>query len=236
MRLSAEEARVLGSLVEKELTTPDQYPLTMKSLVAACNQATNRDPVVAYDEHIVISCLNSLKERRLVRFVLPSHGRTAVRYRHVLEEALGLTSQQCALIAVLVLRGSQTVGELRLRTERMTHFDGLGEIDHELRFLSSMEEPLAVSLGRSPGQKEGRWSCPVVESQTGEPRSVEAAHLNSDKPVEPEGVRFDALPQSTHPESTRQRLDDLGSEVIALRLIVAELRRDLDALRVSLGG
>ena len=231
MRLSAEEARVLGSLVEKDLTTPDQYPLTLKSLVAACNQATNRDPVVLYDEHTVISCLNSLKERRLVRFVLPSHGRTAVRYRHVLEEALALTRPQCALVAVLVLRGPQTIGELRLRTERMTYFDGLGEIDHELRFLSSMEVPLAVSLGRAPGQKEERWSCPVVESPAGDPRSAEVADPDSDDPVEWEGRPFDALPQSTH-----QRLDDLDAELVALRSMVGELRRDLDALRLSLGG
>jgi len=231
MRLRADEARVLGSLVEKELTTPDQYPLTIKSLVAACNQATNRDPVVAYDEHTVISCLNSMKEQRLVRFVLPSHGRTAVRYRHVLEEALALTRPQCALVAVLVLRGPQTIGELRLRTERMTHFDGLEEIDHELRFLASMEDPLAVSLGRAPGQKEERWSCPVVGAPAGELRSAEAAYLDSDDSVEQDGGLFDALPQST-----LQRLDDLGAELVALRSMVGELRRDLDALRVSLGG
>jgi uncharacterized protein YceH (UPF0502 family) len=231
MRLNAEEARVLGSLVEKQLTTPDQYPLTIKSLVAACNQATNRDPVVVYDEHTVLSCLNSLKERRLVRFVLPSHGRTAVRYRHVLEEALALTRPQCALVAVLVLRGPQTIGELRLRTERMTSFDDLGEIDHELRFLSSMEEPLAVSLGRAPGQKEERWSCPVVESPAGEPPSTEAAYPDSDDPVQREGGPFDTLPQSIH-----ERLDGLDAELVALRSTVGELRRDLDALRLSLGG
>ena len=89
MLLTAQEARVLGSLVEKELTTPDQYPLTVKSLLAACNQASNRDPVVDYDEGTVMAALDSLKAQRLIRFVLPSHGRTAVRYRHVLDEALG---------------------------------------------------------------------------------------------------------------------------------------------------
>src|SRR5271169_3754515 len=103
MLLTAEEARVLGSLVEKELTTPDQYPLTIKSLLAACNQASNRDPVVDYDETMVLSALTMLKEQRLVRFVLPSHGRTAVRYRHVLDEALGIDTRQCALLAVLLL-------------------------------------------------------------------------------------------------------------------------------------
>ena len=110
--LSAEGARVLGSLVEKELTTPQQYPLTITSLVAACNQASNRDPVVDYGEGTVMSALDELKAQRLVRFVLPSHGRTAVRYRQVLDEKLGLDERQLALVAVLLLRGSQPAGFL----------------------------------------------------------------------------------------------------------------------------
>src|ERR1700733_4439666 len=101
MELSAEAGRVVGSLIEKQLTTPDQYPLTLKALVAACNQASNRDPVVAYDEHTVMTTLDELKPRRLIRFVLPSHGRTAVRYRHILDETLALDQRQCALLAVL---------------------------------------------------------------------------------------------------------------------------------------
>jgi uncharacterized protein YceH (UPF0502 family) len=100
---------VIGSLIEKELTTPDQYPLTMKSLVSACNQASNRDPVVTYDESTVMATLNELKEQRLVRFVLPSHGRTAIRFRQVLGEAMGVDTRQGALLAVLLLRGPQTV-------------------------------------------------------------------------------------------------------------------------------
>ena len=162
MLLTAEEARVLGSLVEKELTTPDQYPLTIKSLLAACNQASNRDPVVEYDESTVMAALDSLKAQRLIRFVLPSHGRTAVRYRHVLNEALGLDARQGALLAVLALRGPQTVGELRARTERMASFDGLDEVDHELRFLAAVADPLTMSLGRRLGQKEERWTSLLV--------------------------------------------------------------------------
>jgi uncharacterized protein len=162
MELSAEGARVIGSLVEKELTTPDQYPLTIKALLSACNQASNRDPVVTYDEDTVMSTLDALKEQRLVRFVLPSHGRSAVRYRHVLPEALALDQRQCALVAVLLLRGPQTIGELRIRTERMTNFDGLDEVEHELEFLSRVEQPLALRLERRPGQKEVRWICPAV--------------------------------------------------------------------------
>ena len=231
MLLTAEEARVLGSLVEKELTTPDQYPLTVKSLLAACNQASNRDPVVDYDEGTVMGALDSLKAQRLIRFVLPSHGRSAVRYRHVLNEALGLDTRQCALLAVLVLRGPQTIGELRARTERMADFDGLDEIDHELRFLSAVAEPLAISLGRRPGQKEERWASPLVAPAPTVPRVPTAptappATENAD-PQEPLAYGRDESPEP---------LGELRLEIAALRLEVDGLRRDLNALRTSLGG
>ena len=228
MVLTAEEARVLGSLVEKELTTPDQYPLTVKSLLAACNQASNRDPVVDYDEGTVMAALDSLKAQRLIRFVLPSHGRTAVRYRHVLDEALGLDPRQCALLAVLVLRGPQTVGELRVRTERMADFDGLDEIDHQLRFLSAVAEPLATSLGRRPGQKEERWASPLLAPAPTVPPPPTALPVTQDgSPPEPIAYGRDESPEP---------LGDLRSEIAALRAEVDELRRDLNALRTSLGG
>jgi uncharacterized protein len=245
MLLTTEEARVLGSLVEKELTTPDQYPLTIKSLVAACNQASNRDPVVDYDEGTVMAALDSLKAQRLIRFVLPSHGRTAVRYRHVLDEALGLDTRQCALLAVLVLRGPQTVGELRARTERMADFDGLDEIDHQLRFLSAVAEPLAISLGRRPGQKEERWATPLVAPAS--PPTVPAppmpavsavatAHSGAESATAaepPEHGRHES-PDGASPDSA-DPLGDLRSDIVALRAEVDGLRRDLNALRTSLG-
>src|SRR6202167_2782713 len=132
MQLSPECARVLGALVEKGLATPQQYPLTINALQSACNQTSNREPVVSYDETTVLAALHELKDQRLVRFVLPSHGRSVVRYRHVLDEALGLDPRPCAILAVLLLRGAQTTGELRIRTERMTRFDGLHGVEHEL--------------------------------------------------------------------------------------------------------
>jgi uncharacterized protein YceH (UPF0502 family) len=226
MMLTADEARVLGSLVEKELTTPDQYPLTLKAVLAACNQASNRDPVVEYDEGTVMTTLDSLKGQRLIRFVLPSHGRTAVRYRHILNEALGLDTSQSALLAVLLLRGPQTVGELRARTERMTDFDSLDEIDHQLRFLSATAEPLAVSLGRRPGQKEERWACPLVAP-------------SSSPPVAGVGVQAD-LADAAEESFEGARSDGLGfgdrDTLAGLRSEVSELRRELEALRTSLGG
>ena len=113
----------------------------------------------------MLGALDELKDQRLVRFVLPSHGRSVVRYRQVLEETLGLDARQCAILAVLLLRGPQTVGELRIRTERMARFDGLDEIEHELDLLASRDEPLAANVGRRPGQKEERWASPAVGTQ-----------------------------------------------------------------------
>jgi uncharacterized protein len=235
MLLAAEEARVLGSLVEKELTTPDQYPLTIKSLLAACNQASNRDPVVDYDESTVMAALDSLKAQRLIRFVLPSHGRTAVRYRHVLDEALGLDASQCALLAVLVLRGPQTVGELRVRTERMANFDGLDEIDHALRFLAAVADPLTASLGRRPGQKEERWASLLAAPPPAAPTASPAVTSSRS----PERLGWAPEASSDGVRAVTDDVDTLGglrSEIAALRAEVVDLRRELNELRTSLGG
>jgi uncharacterized protein len=227
MMLGAEAARVIGSLMEKELTTPQQYPLTLNSLIAACNQASNREPVTDYPERTVLSVLDELKERRLVRFVLPSHGRTAVRYRHVVDEALALDRRQRALLAVLLVRGPQTVGELRLRTERMAEFEGLEDLERELDFLTSRDEPLAVSVGRRPGQKEDRWATPMVAIPTGDsdpsrhPRADDDDSAQEDDPLQ---------------DGVADGLAGLRSELAALRAEVAELRSDLVTLRESLGG
>ncbi len=227
MQLSPECARVLGSLVEKALTTPQQYPLTINALVGACNQTSNREPVVSYDETTVLSALDQLKDQRLVRFVLPSHGRSVVRYRQVLEETLGLDARQCAIWSVLLLRGPQTVGELRIRTERMARFDRLDEIEHELDLLASRDEPLAANVGRRPGQKEERWASPAVET------GVEGATVaTGTRPGQSSALD----PEATGAGGAVPALDDLRAELRALGSEVAELRQDLDALRASLGG
>jgi len=229
VRLSAEEARVLGALAEKELTTPQQYPLTIAALVAACNQASNREPVVSYDESTVIATLDDLKTQRLVRFVLPSHGRSAVRYRHVLDETLALDARQRALLAVLFLRGPQTIGELRLRTDRMAAFESLGEVEHELEYLAAREEPLTARLGRRPGQKEERWGCPLVAPAT-EARGGDGGPRPG---AEAETRGADGSPSAGPPPDERE---DLRSELVALRAEVDGLRRELASLRDSLGG
>ncbi len=157
MSLTLEQGRVIGCLVEKQLTTPQQYPLTLNALVLACNQTSNRDPVVTSVESLVQRTLASLNAAGLVRFVYPSSGRSATRYRHVLGESIGLEDKGLALIAVLLLRGPQTAGELRTRTERMVSFDGLGALNLELEAMAARAEPLVVRLARRPGQKEERW-------------------------------------------------------------------------------
>jgi uncharacterized protein len=217
MQLSPECARVLGSLVEKGLATPQQYPLTINALQSACNQTSNREPVVSYDETTVLAALDELKDQKLVRFVLPSHGRSVVRYRQVLDETLGLDARQCAILAVLLLRGPQTVGELRIRTERMAKFDSLDEIEHQLEFLGSREEPLAHNVGRRPGQKEERWATPLVTA---------AAATEQDRESSPTSAL--APPNDV--------VDDLRSELAELRTEVADLRHEIQELRDSLGG
>ncbi len=230
VQLSEECARVLGSLVEKGLTTPQQYPLTINALLAACNQTSNREPVASYDEGTVQSALDELREQRLIRLVLPSHGRSVVRFRHVLDEALGLDDRQCAILAVLLLRGPQTVGELRTRTERMARFDGLAEVQHELDLLHGREEPLAADIGRRPGQKEERWASLLVDAGDRDP--VPGADIGAATSSSTEGggtgVREGLL--------RHDPMGDLRSELTDLRSEVALLRHELEELRESLGG
>lgn len=216
------EARVVGALVEKQLTTPQQYPLTLNALVAACNQSSSRNPVVSYDDHTVDSALARLKEKRLLRFVHPSHGRSVTRYRQVLEEVLPLEPRQLALVAVLLLRGPQTVGELRIRTERMAEFASLAEVEDELDDLASREEPLVARLAREPGRKEMRYTQ-LLAADTGAVAGVVETYVApSPAPVEP--VHHDATSGS------------LASQVAVLRAEVAALRRELVDLKGRLGG
>ncbi len=154
--LSPVEARVLGALVEKEMTTPEYYPLTLNALVAACNQSSNRDPVVSYDEATVTAGIEGLREKQLVRWVKEARSR-APKYRHDLASVPGLTEPERALVAVLLLRGPQTAGELRTRTERYYAFSDLGVVESMLEDLARRDEAVTERLERRPGQKEARW-------------------------------------------------------------------------------
>ena len=155
--LTEVEARVVGSLVEKQLTTPEYYPLTLNALVAACNQKTNREPVVNYDDRTVENALDSLREKNLVYVFYGSSSRVP-KYKHMLPQVFELDERETAVISVLMLRGAQTVGELNQRTGRLYEFSGLNEISDTLEGLMKRDEPLVVKLERQIGQKEARYA------------------------------------------------------------------------------
>ncbi len=155
--LSAEEVRVVGALIEKQVTTPEYYPLTLNALRAACNQLSNREPVVAFDERTVAWTLESLRDKKLARVVTTADGRVP-KYRHVLDEALGLKSPEMAVMCVLMLRGAQTVGEIRTRTERLYPFSALTFVETTLEDLMARDAPLVVKLPRQTGRKESRYA------------------------------------------------------------------------------
>jgi uncharacterized protein len=210
------QGRVLGSLIEKQLSTPNQYPLTLNALVLACNQSSNRTPVVELTEPEVAEGAADLKAARLARAVLPSHGRTVVRHRHVLDEEWGLDPRQLALLATLLLRGPQTAAELRTRTERLAEFDGLGDVEHTLGLMAERTDPLVVRLGRRPGQKEERWAQLV------------AADGDVSAPTDPTAVvRPMAIDVETELAELRRAVGELSAELAELRATLADLVHQL---------
>jgi uncharacterized protein YceH (UPF0502 family) len=211
MDLDAIEVRVLGCLIEKQRTTPDAYPLSLNALRLACNQSTNRDPVVAYDEEIIRGALHRLGRRRYTRLTTGHTSRTA-KYRHLLDEELHLDRAEQAVLAVLMLRGDQTPGELKQRTERMQPFDSIDELDEVLTRLIDRE--FVAQLARRPGQKEERFRHRLSE--------------DADDVETPGAGAASAAVVVPPPPRRDDRLDKLEREV-------AELRAELAALRAELG-
>ena len=162
--LDPAEIRVLGCLLEKQQTTPDAYPLTLNALRLACNQSTNRDPVVDYDEATVREAAQRLGRRGWARLA-SYHGSRAAKYRHLLDDALGLAPDERAVLCVLMLRGPQTLGELKQRTERLHAFAGLGDVEAALERLTARE--LGRWLDRAPGQKEARYTHLLASDEAG---------------------------------------------------------------------
>ena len=156
-QLNENEARILGSLVEKQLTTPEYYPLTLNALVNACNQKNNREPVMSLDEPAVSNSVEALRDRNLIYFFYGSTSRVP-KYKHMLPSVYELEPSETAVMAVLLLRGPQTLGELRTRTERMHEFASLGEVQETLDSLTRRDDPLVVKLPVLPGQKEARFA------------------------------------------------------------------------------
>ncbi len=212
MILSPEEVRVVGALIEKQVTTPEYYPLTLNALRGACNQLSNRDPVVAFDERTVAWTLETLRDRKLIRVVTTADGRVP-KYRHVLDETLGLKSPEMAVMCVLMLRGAQTVGEIRTRTERLYPFSALSFVETTLEDLMTREDaPLVVKLPRQTGRKESRYAHLL-----GGEVEVSAA--------ETEGASSPRAEASTlEVRGERERIARLEDELKTVRAELAELR------------
>jgi uncharacterized protein YceH (UPF0502 family) len=172
MDADAVELRVLGCLIEKQRTTPDQYPLSLNALRLAANQATNRDPVVDYDEGTIRAALDRLGRRNWTRLA-SGPGSRAAKFRHLLDDALGLTPSQLALLAVLMLRGPQTVGELRTRSERLYPFPSTDDV--ELALMELAERELVVRQPKRPGEREERWLQLLGGGEAEAPVTVEGA-------------------------------------------------------------
>jgi uncharacterized protein len=253
--LTPPEQRVLGCLIEKRWTTPDQYPLSLNALRLACNQSTNRDPVTAYDEATVRDAAQRLCLYGLARLA-SGHGSRAVKYRHLAEEALGLDREELAVLAVLLLRGPQTPGELKARTERIARLDTLADVDRVLTALGGHE--YARRIDRRPGQKEDRFEHLLGPHTDGEVAAAVASapapgelhpsapapgqlqpsapapgelHPSAHRPVEPRRSVL-APPTAQPPAPPPVDVDGaLAERVEALESEVTSLRAELDELR-----
>ena len=192
--LTPEELRVLGCLIEKEATVPESYPLTVNSLRNACNQSTSRDPVVSYGDFEIESALTALRGRGLTRTVHSTSNR-ATKYRHVVPEALSLDAAETAILSVLMLRGPQTIGELKGRTERQHRFESTDEVGAGLAALAAREQPLVLQLERAPGQKDARWVHLLMPYEASERRESESVRrsIHSDPYGEATAEFYDLL-------------------------------------------
>jgi uncharacterized protein len=210
IELDAVEARVLGCLIEKEITTPEYYPMTLNALLSACNQKSNRDPVVSYEEDDVSDALDRLRERQLLS-TLTGGGNRVPKYGHRLQEKLNLGRRETALLCELLVRGPQTLGELRDRAGRMHRFTDTDEVERCLRGLSERpEQPFVRVLPRAAGTKEPRWA----QLLSGEP-------LIASVPEEPTRTRV----------NEHTRIEELESQVSSLRERVFELEQQFASFR-----
>ncbi len=212
------EVRILGALLEKEVTTPEYYPLSLNALLAACNQTTNRDPVMRLDEDTATHAIIALRRGGLLHQIQPV-GSRVTRFQHLMAEELKLDQRQLAVLGVLMLRGPQTPGELHARTARLASFADIAELEGVLESLIGREpEPLVARLPRRPGQKEVRY-----------------AHLLGGEPVQadaPEMAAEPALP-TRRADAEDDRIAALERTVEALRAEVAAVRAELDAFRAQ---
>ena len=206
MEPDAAEIRVVGCLIEKQRTTPDVYPLTLNSLRLACNQSTNRDPVVDYDENTIRSAIERLVQRKWATLASWSN-RRSMKYRHTLDGALGLSGPEISVLAVLMLRGPQTPGELKTRTERLHAFGGMDELSATLDGL--IERRLVKRLDRRPGQREERYAH-LLGDEAGDVAQPAAAAAPAEPPLTAHG-------DDDRIQRIERQLDQLRAEIKALR-------------------
>ena len=204
------EARVLGSLIEKQVTTPEYYPLTLNALTLACNQKNNRYPVTAYTENQVADAVETLREKNLAYVFYGSTSRVP-KYKHVMPEVMHLSHPEVALMCVLMLRGAQTLGELRGNAGRLHDFSSLEEVEQTLNGLITRDEPLVARLPRQPGQKEGRFA------------HLLSGEINLDAVTEVERI-----PSPARRSSLEQRVDELTAEVERLKEQFEQFRKQFD--------
>jgi len=210
IELSDIEARVLGALVEKQITTPAYYPMTLNGILNACNQKSNRIPVVSYSEKEVIKALDSLREKKLT-WMLTSTGSRVPKYKHSLPEILELAEKELAIICGLLLRGPQTAGELRAKCARLFPFTIVAEVDQVLTTLLEREQPLIIKLPRQPGRKEHRFTHLLC----GEPNITETPTIAGLEPARREV------------EAEQEKIQELSESVVALRDEVSDLSEKL---------
>lgn len=215
--LTEEQARVLGCLIEKSHTTPDDYPLTANALMRACNQTTSRDPVVNYDLHTVERVVAELKSLGLARFVHMASGRAVTKYRHVADERLGLDSDELKIVGLLLLRGAQTVSELKTRSERWGGFASLEAVLGTLQRLADRPEGWVVRIERQTGQREDRWT-----------------HAFCGAPVMPSTLTSSA-PAGGRASGSVERVEALEARVAELAARVERLTAELAEVRSELG-
>jgi uncharacterized protein YceH (UPF0502 family) len=210
------EARVLGALIEKQIATPDYYPMTLNALMNACNQKSSRDPVVTYDEQTVMSGLDSLRNKKLAYVFHGSDARVA-KYGHIFEKTFDLAPPEVALLCVLLLRGAQTPGELRTRTASLHNFANLEEVDHTLLSLAERSDPLVVRLPRQPGARESRYQ----QLLCGQPEISEVAESGAN-----------AAPASSASRTgSNERIAKLEEEVRQLHEEINEMKQQFADFR-----
>ena len=213
--LTSEEARVLGALIEKENATPDYYPLTLNSLINACNQKSSRDPVMNLGEREVMVAIDNLRDRQYA-WVVHSADSRVPKYEQNFSKTEQLTLQECAVICVLLLRGPQTMGEIRSRTNRIYPFDGMDEVAVALEALMDREDrPLVSRLPLQPGRKEARYAHLLMGVPAPEPEPEWSRQEGSDPPVAPEQPGFSALQERV--QQLEQQMEAMKSAFEAFK-------------------